>query len=157
MTTLITEELIADFKKKLSTVKLKKVDEDRKKFLCSRPWWTTEHSKLQKYISSFVEGSHIVANHSDEKEVKNILKGGGMLTVPDEDEVLMNMMRKSDCHNNALELLAKGKITECHSGFSLSNDGLWRHHSWGVDKNNRIVETTEIRLAYLTGGILKKI
>lgn len=53
-----------------------------------------------------------------------------------------------NCHGNAAELHVK---TGHHiaTGYALSDDGLWRQHSWGVHKNTgKPIETTTHRDKY---------
>jgi hypothetical protein len=62
------------------------------------------------------------------------------------------MMRglPSQCHANALTMFVetRGDIRIC-TGYALSDDGLWRQHSWGVtSEDGRIVETTAHRVRY---------
>jgi len=56
------------------------------------------------------------------------------------------------CHANAskLWLLAFLDDEDCGigTGYALSGDGLWRQHSWFVDRNGSIVETTVRRDSY---------
>jgi len=58
-------------------------------------------------------------------------------------------MRISDCHENVLELTKKHpeKYLGWY-GFALSRDGIWRVHSWVTDENNKIIETTVLRIKY---------
>lgn len=63
------------------------------------------------------------------------------------------------CHHNVAALCAgeelwrflhrrdlpKAKIV---TGWALSEDGLWRNHSWGVTKDGTVVETTIPRIVY---------
>jgi len=55
----------------------------------------------------------------------------------------------SHCHDNAASLAEKhkGKYQMVH-GYGLSPDGLWRQHSWLIDKHNTIIETTVPRIQY---------
>jgi hypothetical protein len=53
----------------------------------------------------------------------------------------------SECHENVASLWAAGEGHPC-TGFALSEDGLWRSHSWLFDATARVVETTEARAAY---------
>jgi hypothetical protein len=55
----------------------------------------------------------------------------------------------SMCHANSAALweVGKGKFSIV-TGFGLSTDGIWRRHTWCVDINNDIVETTESRVLY---------
>jgi hypothetical protein len=58
-------------------------------------------------------------------------------------------MAPSMCHGNALGLwLASGGGVRVATGYALSDDGLWRQHSWAL-VDGRLVETTPCpRLRY---------
>jgi hypothetical protein len=53
----------------------------------------------------------------------------------------------SDCHVNVVRLWREGHGAIC-TGFALSPDDYWRHHSWIRDPSGAIVETTEVRSVY---------
>jgi hypothetical protein len=53
------------------------------------------------------------------------------------------------CHANAAALWAGGEVRSIGTGYALSDDGLWRQHSWGVDADGTVVETTVDREAYV--------
>jgi hypothetical protein len=53
------------------------------------------------------------------------------------------------CHANAAVLWTDGAIAAIGSGYALSDDGLWRPHSWGVDIDGTAVETTAERQMYV--------
>jgi hypothetical protein len=49
----------------------------------------------------------------------------------------------SQCHRNVARIWKRDKRgCTIYSGFALHDDQMWRRHSWLVDKNNRIIETT---------------
>jgi len=126
-----------------------KPDENRVKFLTSRDWWSSIHTKFQKYLTNLVPATHLVSlPEGDTKDIKSILSGKGNLRVS-KDDIILNKMNTNQCHENTATLFQQGKIKELHTGYALSDDGLWRQHSWGVDVNGKIIETTE-RLIYLT-------
>jgi hypothetical protein len=54
----------------------------------------------------------------------------------------------SSCHRNAVELWRQGTATAIGTGYGLSDDGLWREHSWGVASDGSVLETTEPRTTY---------
>jgi hypothetical protein len=54
----------------------------------------------------------------------------------------------SMCHQNAVSLWRDGAAAAIGTGYALSDDGLWRGHSWGFGSDGTLVETTEPRLAY---------
>ena len=54
----------------------------------------------------------------------------------------------SQCHANVSRLWAeKSERLQIVTGYALSDDGLWRCHTWGLE-TDRVVETTEMRLLY---------
>lgn len=56
--------------------------------------------------------------------------------------------RPSSCHANTARLWEQNpKAVKICTGYALSQDGVWRVHSWGLHKG-RPVETTEKRIAY---------
>lgn len=57
--------------------------------------------------------------------------------------------QRSDCHENSFKYATTHKNCIAVTGFALSDDGLWREHSWVWNKNkNRILETTVKREIY---------
>lgn len=58
----------------------------------------------------------------------------------------------SRCHANSANLWEQNKeATRICTGYALSEDGMWRQHSWLVwhkSRSNRIIETTAKRIAY---------
>ena len=67
--------------------------------------------------------------------------------------VILKPMEGGACHDNVGKLWEKKKVDKWIMGFVLSNDGIWREHSWGI-KNNKIIETTKKRKIYF-GGVYK--
>ena len=60
--------------------------------------------------------------------------------------------RMSQCHANASLLASRsnGAYRLC-TGYALSDDGMWRQHSWCVEirpRSVRVIETTEERILY---------
>lgn len=52
----------------------------------------------------------------------------------------------NECHRNSARLWSedKGKII---TGYALSDDGIWRQHSW-IDAGDYLIETTDSRVLY---------
>lgn len=55
---------------------------------------------------------------------------------------------RSACHANAVALWRSGKALAIGTGYALSDDGLWREHSWAWDGDGVLLETTESRTRY---------
>lgn len=96
---------------------------------------------------------------------KLLLEGGGkavVLLFEDDCEAIINkgewwdsdsvemLGEPSQCHRNVACLYEanEGRVAIV-TGWALSDDGLWRQHSWGFDyETGSTVETTEPREAY---------
>lgn len=64
-------------------------------------------------------------------------------------DVALEEMARNSCHSNAA-FLWKNKISGLvgiGTGYALSEDGLWRQHSWCLTPGG-IIETTEVRHTY---------
>ncbi len=57
------------------------------------------------------------------------------------------MPRMSNVHENIARLSIGGLVDSVCTGYALSQDGVWRQHSWGL-KDGVIVETVEPKVAY---------
>ena len=53
----------------------------------------------------------------------------------------------NSCHETTALAWFAGKLDAVVTGYALSEDGLWRQHSWGLS-NNVVIEPTEKRTAY---------
>lgn len=85
-----------------------------------------------------------------------LLRNGGIVFVPHDGttgpfSIHLIEGRVSRCHDNAIALSKrKSHKYEMFFGFALSEDRLWRCHSWCMDMTRaRIVETTTPRLVYV--------
>lgn len=90
----------------------------------------------------------------EEAELQALLTRGHFLPGMD---VLLFKMENSACHRNAADLWLSGREPGCQSqaagctlmsGYALSDDNLWRQHSWVVTKEGQLVETTTPRSRY---------
>jgi hypothetical protein len=63
--------------------------------------------------------------------------------------IVLKAMKSSSCHQNVASLWRGRKfgIVGIATGYALSEDGLWRQHSWGVLRDG-VLETTETRAKY---------
>ena len=56
--------------------------------------------------------------------------------------------QQSDCHGNAIRYILRFPTHRMATGFALSDDGLWRRHSWVLSDRGHLIETTIPRLLY---------
>lgn len=59
----------------------------------------------------------------------------------------LHRMQANGCHFNAAKLFLTSQAAKVVSGFALS-EGLWRSHTWVLNSQGRIIETTEPREVY---------
>ena len=57
-------------------------------------------------------------------------------------------MAQRECHSNAATLVTLDPKLTFVTGLALSDDGIWRIHSWAVSPMGNIIETTEPRVKY---------
>lgn len=99
-------------------------------------------------------GGHMVIFPAIEEDAKAILNRGYLRN----GRSKMMMGRPSQCHSNTAELWERNvgtyDVSIC-TGYALSQDGLWRQHSWLLHRyttsrqaRERVIETTAKRLAY---------
>jgi hypothetical protein len=92
--------------------------------------------------------------------------GGHEVCMPTIEDDLVDLMTRGVLVYGKKAQMMKGLASQCHSnsaalweknsdslvimtGYGLSNDGMWRQHSWCAHSvDGRIVETTEKRIAY---------
>ena len=122
-----------------------------KKRLAAHAKEQPEILKLQRLLH-LIGGGLLVAPPRVTHDMPFLIESGFVMDYP----VTERIMRPSMCHLNSAELFATGKATGLGVGFALSEDGLWRQHSWALkrqkDGTNLILETTGKRLCYF--GIL---
>lgn len=125
---------------------------DQKKFLQGRfRKAVVEQPELKDLRSILISlgGDFIVAPPKRDPDVSRLLKWGFLMSGP----ILMRPMRESMCHQNVAAIWIKGRkgLVGIATGYALSQDGLWRQHSWAVMRDG-LLESTEKRDKYF--GIL---
>ena len=90
-------------------------------------------------------GDLLVAPPKADPDVQELLEFG-ILTG---GIIKLNIMSSSSCHQNVASLWMDRKfgIVAVATGYALSDDGLWRQHSWCILPDG-VLETTESRLKY---------
>jgi hypothetical protein len=94
-------------------------------------------------------GIDLVAPPGPDADVPVLIDVGFIMAGP----VMRRTMQKSESHRNVAEVWAEKQheLVGIGTGYSLSDDGLWRQHSWGLRREG-ILETTVSRLKYF--GVL---
>jgi hypothetical protein len=96
-------------------------------------------------------GVELVAPIGFDPDAPLLIRSGFAMSGPVENKV----MERSSCHKNiaALWIAKQSRLVGIGTGYALSDDGLWRQHSWGIRRNG-ILETTKGRVKYF-GRALK--
>jgi hypothetical protein len=90
-------------------------------------------------------GEFVVAPPKPDQDVPMLLERGFLMSGP----ILFHVMKSSSCHRNVASVWLRKEfgIVGIATGYALSDDGLWRQHSWGILRNG-VLETTQERLKY---------
>jgi len=94
-------------------------------------------------------GEFLVAPPKPDADVPALLVHGFLMSGP----VSLKRMKANSCHQNVASIWKARRfgIVGIATGYALSDDGLWRQHSWGILRNG-VLETTEECVKYF--GIL---
>ena len=93
-----------------------------------------------------IGGTVVCANF--EEDIQLILDRG-KTWVPLQKEIVLVRGEAVHCHDNSIWLQEANPHLHLCTGYALSNDGIWRSHSWCFEEQSyRIVETTSKRVAY---------
>ena len=109
------------------------------------PWMNTGLLDLHKKLLSF--GGIRTVLPVVEDDLRNIMERGQLWLGK---SVQMMPGQPSQCHRNSCACWEANKTrTVLCTGYALSEDGLWRQHSWLVNIHTQtVVETTTTRVAY---------
>jgi hypothetical protein len=124
------------------------IDSKRKEFLANRLREAIAKQPELEQLSTLLlgfGGEFLVATHNPDDFVTTLLECGFLTDGP----ITMCKMAASSCHRNVATLWKQRQrgIVAIASGYALSDDGLWRQHSWGILRDG-ILETTEQRSKY---------
>jgi hypothetical protein len=115
------------------------------------PAYVSAWNELRAKLLSLGESWDVVPTFEREDLLETLLEYGELHQV---EQIVMLTGEVGRCHDNVaalLQLSANGEIKLSvvgATGYALSEDGLWRQHSWGVGRNGEIYETTVARCAY---------
>jgi hypothetical protein len=101
--------------------------------------------KLLKKLLLRLGGEFVVAPPRPDQDVPILLEQGFMTAGP----ITLRVMKSGSCHQNVASVWTKRRfgIVGVATGYALSDDGLWRQHSWGILRDG-VLETTQTRLKY---------
>jgi hypothetical protein len=90
-------------------------------------------------------GDFLVPPPKPDQDIPLLLEQGFFTSGPTK----LKVMKSSSCHQNVASVWTKRQfgIVGIATGYALSDDGLWRQHTWGILRDG-VLETTEARLKY---------
>lgn len=118
--------------------------DEHRQFLADRWKYYPKEQPLFRRLEALVSTSLAVPR--DEPDLDAIMDHGQFVDAP----IVLFPMRASGCHENTscLYSCAPDRV-QLQTGWALSEDGLWRQHSWGYDTlTHRIIETVSPRVTY---------
>jgi hypothetical protein len=122
---------------------------ERSKFLEERTnTYLHSNPELQPLLDKLLEidGDYVVLMIEEKDELDKLLNRGRTF----EEPARLKKMRDCKCHQNAATLYARNRRRyRVATGYALSDDGVWRQHSWAYDTYDKcVVETTDPRTKY---------
>lgn len=119
------------------------MDKQQKQFLKQkRDWAVSLDPRMAELERRLLElgGEAVVFSHGPDDDLDKILGRGKTW---DDHEIVRKSGRPSGCHSNSARLWEKKLSRQITSGYYLSDDGLWRQHSWVIEPSQkRLLETT---------------
>jgi len=124
------------------------MDIEQKKLLTKRLQEAIEKQPEIKRLSALLlrlGGEFLVAPSNPDQDIPLLLEDGFVTS----GTIKLKPMKSSSCHQNVASLWKKKQlgIVAISTGYGLSEDGLWRQHSWGIWREG-ILETTRTRTKY---------
>jgi hypothetical protein len=92
-----------------------------------------------------IGGTELVAPPWPDCDMPDLIGEGFVM----EGRVMLRIMQRSASHRNLSRLWERKRngLVGIGTGYAMSDDGLWRQHSWGVGRRG-IVETTQGHVKY---------
>jgi hypothetical protein len=90
-------------------------------------------------------GEFLVAPPKPDMDIPVLLEHGFVTS----GAIKLNVMASGSCHRNIASVWKNREfeIVGIATGYALSEDGLWRQHSWGILRDG-LLETTKPRVKY---------
>ena len=104
-----------------------------------------ELKQLKKLLLGLGGDFLVAPPRQPDQDIPDLLKEGFLFYGP----ITLREMKCGSCHQNVASVWIKkrSEIVGIATGYALSDDGLWRQHSWGITRDG-IFETTKTRLKY---------
>lgn len=102
--------------------------------------------ELKNKLLEIEKNTFLVTPKFDD-DINILLKHGVVFKNTDK---IIKWLKPSQCHENSLIIyLNNDNKYDIYTWYALSDDWLWRQHSWLIDKkNNKTIETTVWRVKY---------
>lgn len=122
--------------------------------------WKPEEQKnwdKLKNLLMLLGGEDLVAPPWYDDDTLRIISGKETFIINKNCNLTFKLGKPSQCHQNVIDLWKDRHIQHIYTGYGLSEDGLWRAHSWGIDITyanddsppiKTVIETTEERTIY---------
>jgi hypothetical protein len=138
------------------------MDNEWKSLINERQWWAQGF----KAVDTLTENERSIIKTNQTLIRKILAFGGEEVCMPFIEDDLATIMTRGvllygddarffkgdpcECHRNSVLFWEKNKNkVVLMTGYALSNDSMWRQHSWcAFIKNGQIIESTEGRKAY---------
>lgn len=91
-------------------------------------------------------GSEVVPPRRPDPLVELLVEQGAV--VPESTACVFARGERADCLVNTVALWRRGDAIAIGAGYALSGDLIWRQHSWALDREGRLMETTETQSRY---------
>lgn len=151
---------VTEISEKFSTTPL---SDERIAYIREKHWYH-ENNNTAEYLLHDPDNGHRMLELRD----KLLSFGGQEVCLPVHEEDLVNILDRGQLWIGDRITMMRGRPSQCHmnsaycwdankdkavlcTGYALSQDGIWRCHSWCVHlkpRKNRVVETTVERIAY---------
>lgn len=135
-----------------------KDDEDKRKrieFLRGKQKLLCDDIPIAKKLIEKLEGenedTYFVAREENEKNIRDLLERGRYFNDKD-NKIILDEMDERACHSNSAEKWKKYidemgdgekiKMFICTGYYKTGDDYVWRQHTWLVNDENRVYETT---------------
>ena len=111
-------------------------------------WYTSYHDMLNEILNKIAPDTQVLAEKFEHYTfTKEEFENATLFDIK-KCNYRFNPMEKLNCHNNSVRLCIYNPFYNVYTGYVLHKDGIWTFHSWVVDRNNLLIETSEMGLLY---------